>query len=115
MQQAVPKRNFNLMEYQSKDILSKAGVAVQKFVVVNNKAEISKKVNSFSKSYCNHLRMKTEFKAVGVWVGRIACYIKYLLFSEVKEYVVKAQVFAGGRGKGHFDTGFKSGVHITKE
>jgi succinyl-CoA synthetase beta subunit len=31
------------------------------------------------------------------------------------EYVVKAQVMAGGRGKGHFDTGFKSGVHILKE
>ncbi len=24
-----------------------------------------------------------------------------------KEYVVKAQVLAGGRGKGHFDNGFK--------
>lgn len=29
------------------------------------------------------------------------------------EYVVKAQILAGGRGKGHFDTGFKGGVHIT--
>lgn len=35
--------------------------------------------------------------------------------SEVDEYVVKAQVHAGGRGKGHFDTGFKGGVHILKE
>ncbi|XP_046746068.1 succinate--CoA ligase [GDP-forming] subunit beta, mitochondrial [Diprion similis] len=31
------------------------------------------------------------------------------------EYVVKAQILAGGRGKGHFDNGFKGGVHITKE
>ncbi|XP_066158377.1 succinate--CoA ligase [GDP-forming] subunit beta, mitochondrial [Euwallacea fornicatus] len=30
-----------------------------------------------------------------------------------KEYVIKAQILAGGRGKGHFDTGFKGGVHIT--
>lgn len=30
------------------------------------------------------------------------------------EYVVKAQILAGGRGKGHFDTGFKGGVHLTK-
>lgn len=29
-----------------------------------------------------------------------------------KEYVVKAQILAGGRGKGHFDTGFKGGVHL---
>lgn len=31
------------------------------------------------------------------------------------EYVVKAQILAGGRGKGHFSNGFKGGVHITKE
>eukprot|EP01006_Ploeotia_vitrea_P033712 TRINITY_DN65621_c9_g5_i2.p1 TRINITY_DN65621_c9_g5~~TRINITY_DN65621_c9_g5_i2.p1 ORF type:complete len:456 (+),score=52.23 TRINITY_DN65621_c9_g5_i2:103-1368(+) len=29
-------------------------------------------------------------------------------------YVVKAQILAGGRGKGRFDTGFESGVHIVK-
>lgn len=34
-------------------------------------------------------------------------------YAEVPEYVVKAQILAGGRGKGHFDTGFKGGVHIT--
>lgn len=34
---------------------------------------------------------------------------------DVKEYVVKAQVLAGGRGKGHFDNGFKGGVHVTKK
>eukprot|EP00698_Gefionella_okellyi_P002714 TRINITY_DN1257_c0_g1_i1.p3 TRINITY_DN1257_c0_g1~~TRINITY_DN1257_c0_g1_i1.p3 ORF type:complete len:419 (+),score=120.20 TRINITY_DN1257_c0_g1_i1:1211-2467(+) len=32
-----------------------------------------------------------------------------------KEYVVKAAVLAGGRGKGVFDTGFKGGVHLTKK
>jgi len=32
-----------------------------------------------------------------------------------EEYVVKAQVLAGGRGKGHFDNGFKGGVHLTKD
>ncbi|XP_045760471.1 succinate--CoA ligase [GDP-forming] subunit beta, mitochondrial [Maniola jurtina] len=30
------------------------------------------------------------------------------------EYVVKAQILAGGRGKGHFNNGFKGGVHLTK-
>lgn len=34
---------------------------------------------------------------------------------QVPEYVVKAQILAGGRGKGHFDNGFKGGVHITRE
>lgn len=33
---------------------------------------------------------------------------------KVPEYVIKAQILAGGRGKGVFDNGFKSGVHITK-
>ncbi|CAH1103045.1 unnamed protein product [Psylliodes chrysocephalus] len=32
----------------------------------------------------------------------------------VKEYVIKAQILAGGRGKGHFNNGFKGGVHITQ-
>ncbi|KAF2361079.1 Succinate--CoA synthetase beta subunit [Trinorchestia longiramus] len=31
------------------------------------------------------------------------------------EYVVKAQILAGGRGKGHFENGFKGGVHLTKD
>lgn len=26
--------------------------------------------------------------------------------------MIKAQVLAGGRGKGHFDNGFKGGVHV---
>jgi len=31
---------------------------------------------------------------------------------KAKELVVKAQVLAGGRGKGHFTNGFKGGVHL---
>ncbi|XP_026323856.1 succinate--CoA ligase [GDP-forming] subunit beta, mitochondrial [Hyposmocoma kahamanoa] len=33
---------------------------------------------------------------------------------KAKEYVIKAQILAGGRGKGYFDNGFKGGVHLTK-
>ena len=32
-----------------------------------------------------------------------------------EEYVVKAQIHAGGRGKGTFNTGFKGGVHLAKD
>lgn len=32
---------------------------------------------------------------------------------KANEYVIKAQILAGGRGKGHFDNGFKGGVHLT--
>lgn len=31
-----------------------------------------------------------------------------------KPVVVKAQVLAGGRGKGHFDNGLQGGVHLVK-
>ena len=36
-------------------------------------------------------------------------------FVDVKEYVIKAQILAGGRGKGVFSNGFKGGVHLTTE
>ena len=32
----------------------------------------------------------------------------------LSQYVVKAQVHAGGRGKGTFKNGFKGGVHVVK-
>jgi len=35
-----------------------------------------------------------------------------LLNTNAKELVIKAQILAGGRGKGHFDTGYKGGVHV---
>lgn len=41
-------------------------------------------------------------------------FVNYTI-SEVREYVIKAQILAGGRGKGTFDNGFKGGVHLTKE
>lgn len=38
-----------------------------------------------------------------------------LYLSDAKEIVLKAQILAGGRGKGVFDSGLKGGVHLTKE
>jgi succinyl-CoA synthetase beta subunit len=35
-------------------------------------------------------------------------------FSGAKQLVIKAQVHAGGRGKGHFKNGFKGGVHLVE-
>jgi len=40
---------------------------------------------------------------------------EYLLSTGAKELVVKAQILAGGRGKGTFDNGFQGGVHLTKD
>ncbi|KAJ8911056.1 hypothetical protein NQ315_015110 [Exocentrus adspersus] len=75
---AVPVRYLNLLEYQSKNLLRKNGVAIQNFCMVDE----------------NGLQDLEKFNA--------------------SEYVIKAQILAGGRGKGHFDNGFKGGVHITK-
>ena len=33
----------------------------------------------------------------------------------MKELVIKAQILAGGRGKGTFSSGLKGGVHLTEE
>jgi len=74
-------RNLNLLEYQSKNLLDKYGVTIQKFKILDsgeNAAEQAKSLNA-------------------------------------AEYVIKAQILAGGRGKGHFDNGFKGGVHLTKD
>ena len=61
---------MNLHEYQGKDILASFGVGVQKGIVANNKAEAV-----------------TAAKKLTVDTG-------------TKLYVVKAQIHAGGRGKG---------------
>ena len=71
--QMQPKRDLNLLEYQSKGLLQEYDVTVQKFRVATNADEAKK--------------IPQEFPC--------------------KEYVIKAQVLAGGRGKGHFDNGFK--------
>lgn len=73
-------RNLNLLEYQSKDLLAKHGVTVQKFKLVTNPQEAE--------------NVAKELKA--------------------DEYVIKAQILAGGRGVGVFSNGFKGGVHLTK-
>lgn len=35
-----------------------------------------------------------------------------LPLAAMKDVVIKAQVLSGGRGRGHFDNGFHSGVHM---
>lgn len=69
----LPKRNLNLLEYQSKGLLEEHQVLVQRFRVASDEAEAK--------------TIPKEFPC--------------------QEYVIKAQVLAGGRGKGHFDNGFK--------
>ncbi len=37
----------------------------------------------------------------------------FLALDPKAELVIKSQIHAGGRGKGHFDTGFKGGVKLS--
>jgi succinyl-CoA synthetase beta subunit len=75
------KRFLDLHEYQSKDIMAKYDVRVQKGFMAESAEE------AVSKS-------------------------QRLLDEGATEIVIKAQIHAGGRGKGHFDNGFKGGVHL---
>lgn len=66
---------LHLYEFQSKALLQKRAINVQPFVVLDNKmsvSEISDSVKSFSSLYPQ------------------------------SKLVIKAQILAGGRGKGHF-------------
>ena len=71
---------MNIHEYQARDLLASAGVAVPRGAVARTPEEAESIARSLP---CN-------------------------------SFVVKAQVHAGGRGKGTFKDGFKSGVHLVK-
>merc|ERR1712086_618862 len=77
-------RNFNIHEYQSKILCDQHGVTVQKWRCGSTPAECQAGAEELAKE------MKGD------------------------EIVIKAQVHAGGRGKGHFiENGYKGGVQFT--
>ena len=77
-------RSLNLHEYQSKDLMEKFGVRVQRGTMADSPAA-----------------------AAAVARGILATNPK-------AELVIKSQIHAGGRGKGTFDDGFKGGVHFAR-
>lgn len=82
--QRTKKQQMNLHEYQGKSILESFGVAIQRGVVVENAAEAVAKANQLS-------------EATGTsW------------------FVVKAQIHAGGRGKGIVTETESNGVVLAK-
>ena len=77
------KRYINLQEYQSKQLMEKNGLQIQKFRIVSDIEQVKNIIDDPS--------------------------------LKANEYVIKAQVLAGGRGKGYFkNSGFKGGVKLTK-
>ncbi|XP_070559777.1 LOW QUALITY PROTEIN: succinate--CoA ligase [GDP-forming] subunit beta, mitochondrial-like [Ptychodera flava] len=78
----IPSRCLNLQEYQSKKLMEKYGVNVQRFRIVENAKD-------------------------GIEKG------EELMNTIANELVIKAQILAGGRGKGKFSSGLQGGVHLT--
>ncbi len=70
-----------MQEYQSKDLMRKYDIDVQRFGVADTPEQAGKVVESLG----------------------------------VHEVVLKAQILAGGRGKGVFSSGLQGGVKVTKE
>ncbi len=77
---------MNIHEYQAKELLEKFGVATTRGKVASTPDEAE----------------------------RIARELSNASPARTVDLVVKAQVHAGGRGKGTFANGFKGGVHIVK-
>merc|ERR1712070_547473 len=76
-------RNFNIHEYQSKILCDQHGVKVQKWRVGETAADCADGAKELVKEMSG------------------------------TEIVIKAQVHAGGRGKGHFvENGYKGGVKV---
>jgi succinyl-CoA synthetase beta subunit len=116
------KRFFDLQEYQSKQILHQHGVQVQRFKVVSSMDEARQvlypenhghdKVAAAS-SLSGPLDNDTKQSPIAVqskWSGFDTD------ISVSNEFVVKAQVLAGGRGKGYFKgSKLRGGVQLTRD
>ncbi|KAF9168614.1 Succinate--CoA ligase [GDP-forming] subunit beta, mitochondrial [Actinomortierella ambigua] len=74
-------RFLNLHEYQSKQIMAKHDINVQRFEIADSVDQAERAARNLN----------------------------------AEEIVIKAQIHAGGRGKGEFSSGLKSGVHLTKD
>ncbi|PYK37997.1 MAG: ADP-forming succinate--CoA ligase subunit beta [Verrucomicrobia bacterium] len=82
---------MNIHEYQAKELLQKFGVATPRGKVASTPDEAE--------------QIARELGDVDLATGRVR---------PTGGLVVKAQIHAGGRGKGTFTNGFKGGVHLCK-
>jgi succinyl-CoA synthetase beta subunit len=94
------KRFYLLLhEYVSMGLLEEAGIRVPKYRV----AETADQVYKIAAS-----------QGLNFFIS--SCFIHIVLYCLVElgnDLVIKAQILAGGRGKGTFDTGLKGGVKMT--
>lgn len=89
LHKGLPRRWLNVHEYASHELMRKYDVDVCKGSVASTEEEAEQIFNSFGKLS---------------W--------KCILFLPGQDCVIKAQILAGGRGKGTFSNGYQGGVHI---
>jgi succinyl-CoA synthetase beta subunit len=82
---------MNIHEYQARELLQKFDVATTRGKVASTASEVE--------------QIASELGDVDLATGRVR---------PTGGLVVKAQIHAGGRGKGTFRNGFKGGVHLSK-
>lgn len=59
-----------------------------------------------------HLSPRATIRAFVFLVSCVRVSARIVWGAAMKDVVIKAQVLSGGRGRGHFDNGFQSGVHM---
>ena len=79
-------------------LLEEAGIRVPKFRVAESVDQVYQIASGKGEIYFSRI----PFIFVSVWLIELG-----------NDLVIKAQVLAGGRGKGTFDSGLKGGVKMT--
>ena len=107
------KRSLAIHEYQAMNLLLKNGVTVPKFKVADSAALAESIAKELGKVFCP---ASASCQCIARLYSRLSSLLTIFFFAEettkTKDVVIKAQVLAGGRGKGHFDSGLKGGVKI---
>lgn len=92
-------RNLNLHEFQSKALMEKYNVRVQRWRLVRSAEEAEEQAKDLGIYYT------LPFHSI----------IIHNFFLAAETTVVKAQIHAGGRGKGRFSNGYKGGVKLCQK
>ena len=79
--------------------MNKYGLITQRFKIIEKASEAAGAAEELSK-----------FALVKYETGVLVYFTL-----DAEEFVLKAQILAGGRGKGTFSSGLKGGVQLTKE
>src|SRR5438105_2406324 len=100
---------MNIHEYQAKELLEKFGVATTRGKVASTPEEAEAIARELVEPASGMQLLQPSDAAPPKKTGSDGAGR-----GGVDAVVVKAQIHAGGRGKGMFTNGFKGGVHVVK-